>query len=92
LVQTTPTAEETTFQIFPIFVDTNYSYNDSASSEALAEYSNTKLPDNALDFTASVDVDKCYSTAKECLEKLCGEQMPWEENITLLNVAWTLFV
>jgi superfamily II DNA or RNA helicase len=92
LVQTTPREEETTFQIFPIFIDTNYSYNASASSEALMEYSRAKPPDDALDFITSVDVDKCYSIARKWLEELCSEQMPWEENIALLNVAWTLFV
>jgi len=38
-IQMTPRGEETTFQIFPIFIDSNYSYNASASLEALVEYS-----------------------------------------------------
>ena len=91
-VQMTPRAEETTFQIFPIFIDTSYSYNASATSEALIEYSHPKPSEEIFEFATSVDVDKCYAIARKCLQELCGEQMPWEENIALLNAAWLIFV
>jgi len=91
-IQMTPRGEETTFQIFPIFIDSSYSYNASASLEALVEYSYTKPPEDSFEFVNAIDADKCYLTAREHLQELYGEQMPWEENLSLLNVAWLIFV
>jgi superfamily II DNA or RNA helicase len=91
-IQMTPRGEETTFQIFPIFIDTNYSYSASASLEAIVEYSYLKPPEDSFEFVNAIEADKCYLIAREQLQKLYGEQMPWEENLSLLNVAWLSFV
>ncbi len=85
--------EEVSFEIVPIMLDTQYRYNHSASEEALLRYGSArKTPSDQLEFAQSMDIQKAYEIARKQLEELLGSSMPWEEDITLLNVAWVAFV
>jgi len=80
--------DEYVFDLHPVGIDENYSYNEKMTKSAIENYSEkSKFAD-----VKSVDINKAYTVARQYLEKKLEKLWDWDEDVLLLNIAFIKFI